>query len=261
MHNQRMQILPPAQPFSAPARPELTGGRRIGALLSHGFTGSPASMRPWAESLAEKGYAVELPLLPGHGTQWQDLNGFGWSDWYDTLTASFDKLRAENDAVAVCGLSLGGALVLRLAADRADEVAGVVVVNPALNTTRLDVKALPVMRLLVPSFPGIVNDIKKPGVDEFGYARTPLKAAYSMMWHGWKPLRADLAKITSPLLIFKSAEDHVVDETSLAIIKKSVSTRDLTERILTESYHVATIDNDAETIFSESAEFIARVCS
>jgi len=254
-----MLIKPTAEPFSAPARPDLTDGRKIGVLVSHGFTGSPASMRPWAESLAEQGYAVELPLLPGHGTRWQELNKVGWNDWYATLTASFDKLRAENDAVAVCGLSLGGALVLRLAADRPDEVAGVVVVNPALNTSRIDVKALPVLRFLVGSFPGIANDIKKPGMDEHGYTKTPLKAAYSMMWHGWKPLRRDLAKITSPILVFKSAEDHVVDETSLAIIKKSVSSREFTERSLPESYHVATLDNDAETIFTESAKFIARV--
>jgi carboxylesterase len=254
-----MLIQPTAEPFSAPARPDLTDGRKIGVLVSHGFTGSPASMRPWAESLAERGYAVELPLLPGHGTRWQELNKVGWSDWYATLNASFDKLVAENDAVAVCGLSLGGALVLRLAADRPDEVAGVVLVNAALNTTRLDVKALPVLRFLVGAFPGIVNDIKKPGQDEYGYPKTPLKAAYSMMWHGWKSLRPDLAKITSPILFFKSVEDHVVDETSLAIIKKSVSSREFIEVSLPESYHVATLDNDAPQIFAESADFIARV--
>lgn len=259
VHNRRMLIKPTAEPFSATARPELTDGRKIGVLVSHGFTGSPASMRPWAEHLAEQGYAVELPLLPGHGTRWQDLNKLGWSDWYAALTASFDKLRAENDTVAVCGLSLGGALVLRLAADRPDEVAGVVVVNPAVNTTRLDVKALPVLRHLVGAFPGIANDIKKPGMDEGGYTKTPLNAAYSMMWHGWKALRPDLAKITSPILFFKSVEDHVVDETSLAIIKKSVSSREFIERNLLESYHVATLDNDAEMIFTESVEFIARV--
>ena len=237
-----MLIQPTAEPFSAPARPDLTDGRKIGVLVSHGFTGSPASMRPWAESLAERGYAVELPLLPGHGTRWQELNKVGWSDWYATLNASFDKLVAENDAVAVCGLSLGGALVLRLAADRPD-----------------DVKALPVLRFLVGAFPGIVNDIKKPGQDEYGYPKTPLKAAYSMMWHGWKSLRPDLAKITSPILFFKSVEDHVVDETSLAIIKKSVSSREFIEVSLPESYHVATLDNDAPQIFAESADFIARV--
>ncbi len=256
-----MLIKPTAEPFSAPARPDLTDGRKVGVLVSHGFTGSPASMRPWAESLAEQGYAVELPLLPGHGTRWQELNKVGWKEWYATLTSSFDKLRAENDAVVVCGLSLGGALVLRLAADRPDEVAGVVVVNAAVNTTRIDVKALPAMRFLVGAFPGIANDIKKPGMDEYGYTKTPLRAAYSMMWHGWKSLRPDLAKITSPILFFKSVEDHVVDETSLAIIKKSVSSREFIEVSLPESYHVATLDNDAPQIFEESADFIARIAA
>ncbi len=259
MHNRDMLILPTAEPFSAPARPELTGGRSVGVLISHGFTGSPASMRPWAESLAARGYAVELPLLPGHGTRWQDLNKVGWHDWYAALIASFEKLRAENEAVAVCGLSLGGSLVLRLAADRPDEVAGVVLVNPGVNTTRLDVLALPVIRLFLRSFPGIANDIKKSGAQEYAYTKTPLQAAYSMMWHGWKPLRADLPKVTAPILFFKSVVDHVVDDSSLAIIKGSVSSRDFTQVDLTESYHVATIDNDAQQIFDQSAEFIARV--
>ncbi len=98
-----------------PARPELTGGRRVGVLLSHGFTGSPASMRPWGECLAERGYAVEVPLLPGHGTTWQELNITTWDDWYAEVDPAFEKLAAENDAVVVGGLSMGGALVLRLA--------------------------------------------------------------------------------------------------------------------------------------------------
>ncbi|WP_457205723.1 alpha/beta hydrolase [Nocardioides sp. P5_C9_2] len=247
------------RPYSAPARPELTDGRRVGVLLQHGFTGSPYSMKPWGAALADRGYAVEVPLLPGHGTSWQDCNTVGWRDWYAATSSSFDKLRAENDAVVVCGLSMGGSLVLRLAADHPDAVAGIVLVNPAVHTTRLDVKALPVLKWVVPSLPGIANDIKKPGVEELGYTRTPLKAADSMMREGWKPLRGDLARITAPLLLFKSTLDHVVDPSSLDIIRSNVSSRDFTERMLTESYHVATLDNDAETIFSESADFIARV--
>jgi carboxylesterase len=39
----------------------------------------------------------------------------------------------------------------------------------------------------------------------------------------------------------------------------TVSSRDLTEQILEDSYHVATLDNDAPTIFAGSAEFIRRV--
>jgi carboxylesterase len=115
-----------------------------------------------------------------------------------------------------------------------------------------------VLQHVVGSFPGIANDIKKPGVEEHGYTRTPLKATRSMM-RGWKQVRADLPKVTSPLLMFRSAEDHVVDPSSGRIILASVSSRDLTERILEHSYHVATLDNDASVILEESAEFVRRV--
>ena len=73
----------PTAPLSLPPQPERTGGRAIGVLLVHGFTGSPASMKPWAQALADQGYAVEVPLLPGHGTRWQDLNQVSWTEWYD----------------------------------------------------------------------------------------------------------------------------------------------------------------------------------
>lgn len=253
-----MSIDPAFAPFSASARPDETGGRRIGVLVQHGFTGNPSSIRGWAEHLAERGYAVQAPLLPGHGTSWQELNRTGWDDWYAEVRQAFDRLHAENDAVVVAGLSLGGALVLRLAADRPQDVAGVLLVNPAVNTTRMDVKALPVLKWVVPAFPAIGNDIKKPGGDERAYPKTPLKAAHSMM-QGWRSLRADLHRVKAPMLYFRSVEDHVVDPSSGKIILSSVSSSDVQERMLAESYHVATLDNDAEAINRESADFIARV--
>ena len=70
-----MPVLPGAEPF----RHE---GGEVGVLLCHGFTGSPQSLRPWAEYLAERGLTVALPLLPGHGTRWEDMQLTGWQDWY-----------------------------------------------------------------------------------------------------------------------------------------------------------------------------------
>lgn len=245
-------------PMSTPARPELTGGRRIGVLVVHGFTGSPASMRPWAEDLAARGYAVEMPLLPGHGTRWQDCNKVTWADWTATVEGAFDKLAAENDSVVAVGLSMGGALSLRLAADRGEELAGVVVVNVALDTMRKDAVLLPVLKRVVPAFPGIRNDIKRPGMDEIAYPVMPLKAAYSMS-NGWVELRRDLPRITIPVLYFRSKDDHVADLASSKAINASLSSKDFEERVLEDSYHVATLDHDAPRIFAESAEFIERV--
>lgn len=246
------------RPLTVPARPELTGGRRVAVLLSHGFTGSPASIRPWGEALAEQGYGVAVPLLPGHGTTWRECNTTTWQDWYAALGRCFDELAREHDAVVVGGLSMGGALALRLAADRPEDVAGVVLVNPAVATRRRDVRLLPLLKHLVPSFPAIANDIKKPGVDEHGYTRTPLKAVHSMM-RAWPALVADLPQVTAPLLYFRSAEDHVVDDLSEALITARVSATDVTVRRLEESYHVATIDHDAPQIYAESGQFVARV--
>jgi carboxylesterase len=259
VHTSAMTIHPLATPYSAPARPELTGGRRIGVLLSHGFTGQPASITPWGQALAEKGYAVEVPRLPGHGTTWQELNTLRWEHWYAEVSQALGKLLAENDAVVVGGLSMGGALVLRLAEEH-PEIAGVIVVNPAVASKRLDVKLLPVLKHLVGSFPGIANDIKKEGVEEHGYTKTPLKAIHSFM-QAWPVIIADLPKITMPVLYFRSTEDHVVDEASQPLITSGVSSRDVTVVPLANSYHVATLDHDAPQIFAESAEFIARVTS
>ena len=248
----------PTAPLSITARPELTDGHRVGVLLSHGFTGSPASMRPWGEFLGERGYGVQVPRLPGHATTWRELNTLTWDDWYGEIARVFDLLCLDHDAVVVGGLSMGGALALRVAADHPDRVAGVVLVNPAVATQRLDVKLLPVLKHLVPSFPGIGNDIKKAGGDENGYDRTPLKAIHSLM-QAWKPLIADLPKVTAPLLYFRSAEDHVVDGASQPIITAGISSTDVTVVPLENSYHVATIDNDAQKIYDDSAAFIARV--
>ncbi len=254
-----MTVHPLAEPFLSDGDGTSPRGR-VGVLLSHGFTGSPASMRAWGEHLAAQGYAVSVPRLPGHGTTWQDMNTTTWADWSREVARAFDELAARVDRVFVCGLSMGGGLALRLAADRPDEVAGLVLVNPAVGTVRKDVKLLPVLKHVIGSFPGIANDIKKPGVEEHGYTRTPLRAADSM-FRGYKLLRGDLGRITCPVLLFRSAVDHVVDPSSARIILAGLGSDDKREEILADSYHVATLDNDAEQIFEGSAAFIERVAA
>ncbi|MGO4257945.1 alpha/beta hydrolase [Marmoricola sp. RAF53] len=254
-----MTTAPHAETFHSDGTPDASG-RRVGVLLSHGFTGSPASIVPWGRYLAEQGYAVAVPRLPGHGTTWQDMTTTRYDDYYAEIEREFDALRARTDVVVVGGLSMGGCLVLQLAERRADQVAGVVLVNPAVNSTNKQLLLLPVMKHLVKAFPGIGSDIKKEGVVESAYDKTPLKPLASMV-AAWKQVRAGLGEVTAPVLLFRSAEDHVVDPSSARIILDGIASADVTERVLAESYHVATLDNDAPQIFAESAEFVARVTS
>lgn len=243
-----LSVVPGAEPFSHDGGP-------VGVLLSHGFTGSPASMTPWARFLAERGHTVRVPRLPGHGTTWQDLNGTQWDDWYATADAALTELHERCERVAVGGLSMGGAIGLRLAELRPHDVDALVLVNPAIGVRNWQLKLVPVLKHLVPAMPGIGNDIKKPDTDEIGYDKTPLKALASQL-HGWRDICGDLAKVTAPLLMFRSTEDHVVDPTSLGLIRQGVSST-VTEYVTLEnSYHVATLDHDAPLIFDRCAAFI-----
>ena len=228
-------------------------------MLCHGFTGMPGSMRPWAEALAAAGLTVRVPLLPGHGTRWQDANQVTWQDWYGALEASVDEVRARCANTFVMGLSMGGTLTIRLAEQRGNDIAGVVLVNPSLFTTRKDVKyILPLVRNLIPAFPPVGNDIKKPGVTEPAYDKAPVKAAYELS-KLWKLTNADLSKVTQPMLVLTSRDDHVVEPVNSERLMQRAGSADKRQVWLEDSYHVATLDNDAPVIFSVSADFIRRV--
>jgi carboxylesterase len=237
------------EPFSADGGP-------VGVVVSHGFTGEPGSMRPWAEHLAAAGYSVRLPLLPGHGGGWQDINRTRWTDWYATVEAAYLELRERCDTVFVAGLSMGGTLVTRLAEQYPQGVAGLLLVNPAYGTERFDARFAPYISWLVKSRPAIGGDIKKPGVVEETADRTPV-VAFASLQKLWKVTVADLSKVTAPVLLFRSTEDHVVDELSERLLRAGAVNTTIRKVALENSYHVATIDNDAPTIFADSVDFIA----
>jgi carboxylesterase len=242
-------VLPGAEPFAA-------DGGEVGVVLSHGFTGSPQSLRPWAEALAAAGLTVRLPRLPGHGTRWQDLNDTRWPDWYGEVERAFDDLRGRCRQVFAMGLSMGGTLVLRLAERRPAEVAGLVLVNPSLGTERKDLKyGLPVLHRVVPSLAGVGGDVRKPGVTELAYDRTPLRALHSLT-RLWPLVVADLGLVTAPVLTFRSRVDHVVEPLSGRLLRSGASSTEVTEVILEESYHVATLDHDAPRIVAGSLDFV-----
>ncbi|GAA4417066.1 alpha/beta hydrolase [Actinokineospora soli] len=234
------------------------GSTDIGVLVSHGFTGSPFSMRPWADRLVAEGFSVRLPLLPGHGTRWQDMNRTTWPQWYGAVESSFLELRERCSSVFVMGLSMGGALCLRLAQVHGDAVAGLVLVNPSVMSLRREIKLVHALSRVVPSSKPISDDIAKPGVTEHAYPRTPLRALASLT-KLWATVRADLPKVTQPLLLLHSAVDNVVEPENSKVVLAGVSSADVTEVVLENSRHVATIDHDADLIFDRSVAFARRV--
>lgn len=246
-----MAILTGAEPFNH-------DGSDIGVLLCHGFTGTPQSLRPWGEYLADRGYTVRVPLLPGHGTTWQEMNRTRWQDWYACVDKAFRELHEACEHVVVGGLSMGGALSLQLAQEHGPRISGLILVNPAVKFDDPRTRLVPVLKHLIGSLEAVGNDVKKPGVTELAYTRTPLKAGHSQLI-AWQSVIRDLPEVTHPVLLLRSAQDHIIPASSSALILSRISSRDVTEVLLQDSYHVATIDNDAQRIFDESAKFIERI--
>lgn len=243
-------IIAGCEPWSA------TGGPH-GVLVLHGFTGNPQSMRGWAEAFAAAGFAVELPLLPGHGTSVDDLLATGWSDWSAAADDAYRQLAARVDKVVVAGLSMGGSLTAWLAS-RHPEVAGIVCVNPALSVPDDMVAAVKEMVAGgVDRIPAIGGDVADPDQREKAYDATPLEPLLSLASAGAE-LRDDLAGIACPVLIMTSPQDHVVEPHNSDLLADEVSGP--VERVTLErSYHVATLDYDKDLINTEAVAFALRV--
>jgi len=244
-------VIPGAEPFSATGGPE-------GALVLHGFTGSPASMRGLAEKLADAGLTVELPLLPGHGTAVTDLVPCRWDDWSAAAESAYQDLAARCSRVAVVGLSMGGTLTCWLA-QRHPEIAGVVVVNPFVEPPADELRAA-VTELVdggTEVAPGIGSDIAQPGVAELGYEGTPLVALLSL-FDAIGDVSAKLADVSCPVLLLSSREDHVVPPSNGDLLAASVGGP--CERIwLERSYHVATMDYDRDEIEARTVSFVTAL--
>lgn len=246
-------ILPGCEPWSSP------GGGPHGALVLHGFTGSPVSMRPLAEALAGAGFAVEMPRLPGHGTSVQDLAQTSWDDWLAEAEHSLAAVQARtaDGRVVVAGLSMGGALTVALAEDH-PELAGIVLINaPVSAPPELTAGLEGMMAGGVDIIDSIGGDIADPDADEASYDATPLRPLLSMLTAG-EQVRERLSEIGQPTLIITSRQDHVVNPGDSDILAEQIA-GPVERAWLEKSYHVATLDFDKAEVEQRTVDFARRV--
>jgi len=242
-------ILSGAEPWSA-------AGGAEGVLVLHGFTGCPQSMRGQAEALATAGFTVELPRLPGHGTTVEDMLTTSWDDWFACADASYRDLAERCEHVAVMGLSMGGTLALSLAA-RHRAIAAIVLVNaaamPMAEMADLIAGLLASGEIVMDA---ISNDVAKPGVVELAYDKTPLEPL-ATLGTAIDELQSQLGDITCPAMVMNAPDDHVVPSANGDHVAERLG--GTVERLsLDRSYHVATIDHDADLISEATVDFLRR---
>lgn len=262
------------------AAPMSVDGGPAGVLLLHGFTGTPSVLRPTAERLAARGLAVELPLLPGHGTAVADMVSTRWGDWAGASERHYAALASRCSRLAVVGFSMGGALACMLAA-RHGEVRGLALVNPFVQPPDDDLRSavhelakagLELAPSLAPSSPSPSlapspetwrvpagrPDVADPSAPAFPtYRDTPLAPLLSL-FEGVEEIALELGSVRCPVLLLSSREDHVVPSSNGDLLVASVSGP--VERVwLERSYHNALVDYDRQEVEDRLVEFVVSV--
>jgi carboxylesterase len=243
---EKYPVLPGAEPF-------YFEGNSVGILVSHGFTGSTQSMRPLGEAYAKAGYTVCGPRLKGHGTHYEDMEQSTYQDWVASVEEAYQWLKDRCDTIFVTGLSMGGTLTLYMA-EKYPEIRAIIPINAAV-----DIPAMAPVRQLedVRFLDAIGSDIKKPGVIELAYEKTPVACVKEILTF-MELVKADLHKVTCPAFIFVSEEDHVVPPGNSQMIYDVISSEVKELHHMKDSYHVATLDNDQQVIIEKTLQFIER---
>lgn len=228
----------------APREPFAFGGGPRACLLVHGFSGSPAEMRPLGEYLADQGHAVLGVRLAGHEGNPERLNRVRWRDWYRSVEDGYHCLRRNHSAVTVIGFSLGGALAMVLAHHRPIERL-VLLATPLSIGDGLVLRMLPLLRFAVPwYYPLEQADFSDPFVRrriaEFAQSvnvddpqvqqqlrrsvRIPVKAVVEMQ-RALQRAAAVAPTLQVPALLMHGRDDDIIDPANAIAISKAIGSR------------------------------------
>ncbi|GAB4201967.1 MAG: alpha/beta fold hydrolase [Roseiflexaceae bacterium] len=247
-----------------------------GILLLHGYSGSPAELRPMGMALAEAGYTVHGPLLPGHGGVPADLFGVRYEDWAAAALGALASLRRECGRVVVAGFSMGGLLALLLAAR--EPVEAVIALAPALRLFgEPQLRLTGVLRLVMPWFrpleradfsdprvraqvlarvPGLDLDDPEVVARVRQEARLPVGSLYEIVRLQGQ-VRRELARVTVPLLLMQGRRDTVVQPRSVEEVARLVRSTDLRISWFEHSGHLLPLEDEREAVWGTATRWLA----
>lgn len=191
----------------APLDIVLPGRGDTAVLLLHGLTGTPGEFRAVGEALADEGYTVRIPLLPGRGTTADDMDGLCWEDWMAAALASYDDLAQAHAEVVVGGVSAGATMALDLALRR--RVAALLLYSAVLSIAHRAAYLAPYVWRLVRRWPSPPSDFVDREAALRCYDPAPVRAVSELI-HGISRVRGRLGDIRAPALVVHAAGDQLV---------------------------------------------------
>jgi carboxylesterase len=245
------------------AEPIALDGTGAGAVLVlHGFGDTPQTVRYLCEHLNALGYAVRAPLLPGHGRRVRDFARSSGAEWIAHARQALEELRAEHGAVAVVGLSMGGALASVLAAEPG-AVSALALVAPYVsmpNWLRRVASTHHALGACVVYLRGrgdrSIHDAGEAALNlAYGYTTPRLVAELSAVV---RRARSVLPALRVPTLVVQSREDNRIPEDAARRAFEMIGAPVKEIEWLTGCGHVVTVDYGRERVFERVAGWLAR---
>lgn len=228
---------------------ELGSGPR-GALLLHGFAGTPPELRRLGEHLAAHGWRCRAPAMAGHGTTPEDHERTSYRDWLASARAALWVLMGECESVCVAGQSMGGAVALHLAAVEPGIRAVAAMATPLWVGDRR-MRYIAVLKYLrrwhIPD--GAIDLADPAAVEElYSYGRRSTRSLHELM-RLLSLLRSELPMIRQPVLLLHGAGDRTVDPANLDEIARGlVCSAGVETVLLPRSGHAVSVDVERDEV-------------
>lgn len=236
-------------------------GDLVGVLLIHGYTATPVEIRMVGKYLANLGYTLFGPLLPGHGTKIEDLHLISYGDWIHFAEEAYLNLREKCGSVFVGGISLGALLTLYLGA-KYEEITGLITYAPALKLRNRFAPYSHYLKYIKKTLSWRKNKkIPSVAVERWcGYSIDSLPAI-SQMLVLQQNVRESYSRIRQPILIMQGLADQTVDPEGARELFDQVNSRDKQLIWLDKSGHCLTLDVEWEIAAERTGAFIQRLSS
>ena len=219
-------------------------------LLLHGWCGWTGRVAYLAERLADAGFTVSVPRLPGHGTNMADMLTTGHRDWIRGALDAYLDLQFAHPTTHVVGHSMGAILAALIAAQF--HVPKLALLAPAFTNTDKLILLAPVLGVLVRRIksdwdPQTLEDPEMRAIGrEYG------TYSYSRMASELLKLqrmgRRSLKQVSSDTLVVVSESDRTVPLSVAALIEKSVASTNVSTVVTKESGHQIAEDVDRDEV-------------
>jgi carboxylesterase len=241
-------------PFSQPFFFE--GTKEEAVLLVHGFTGTPAQMRPLADVLKSEGFAVSGILLPGHGENLRAMERSTWPQWLGAADDALKDLLSRYPKVDVIGFSMGGLIALNLASRF--PVNRVATLSAPIHLQTMIAPLTPFLSLFRryqpwDPEPKMAGEVREPYTE--GYPGFPVRCAGQLDRLRRSTLKR-LGDVKAPILIAQSCMDSTVDLESPYAIYDHVASVYRELLLLERSRHNAMLGPEREHLFADVVRFL-----